>query len=54
MIYESSLKHMKTKRAARKQGSKNITALEVYDLLEMMVLKSFVGFTFCPKVLITW
>ncbi|XP_050132855.1 peroxisomal nicotinamide adenine dinucleotide carrier-like isoform X2 [Malus sylvestris] len=28
MIYESSLKHLKTKRAARKQGSKNITALE--------------------------
>ncbi|XP_048432795.1 peroxisomal nicotinamide adenine dinucleotide carrier isoform X2 [Pyrus x bretschneideri] len=28
MIYESSLKHMKTKRAARKQGSKNVTALE--------------------------
>ncbi|XP_068327947.1 peroxisomal nicotinamide adenine dinucleotide carrier-like [Pyrus communis] len=32
MIYESSLKHMKMKRAARKQGSKNITALEVFLL----------------------
>ncbi|KAM0964197.1 hypothetical protein ACFX13_023514 [Malus domestica] len=32
MIYESSLKHLKTKRAARKQGSKNITALEVFSL----------------------
>ncbi|BFG30465.1 hypothetical protein CerSpe_167390 [Prunus speciosa] len=32
MIYESSLKHLRAKRADRKQGSKNITALEVFLL----------------------
>ncbi|KAF3446970.1 hypothetical protein FNV43_RR12150 [Rhamnella rubrinervis] len=32
MIYESSLKHLRAKRAANKQGLKNITALEVFLL----------------------
>ncbi|KAL3828847.1 hypothetical protein ACJIZ3_017649 [Penstemon smallii] len=30
MIYESLLKHLRTKRAVIKQGSKNITALEIF------------------------
>ncbi|KAG6648164.1 hypothetical protein I3843_07G126400 [Carya illinoinensis] len=30
MIYESLLKHLRRKRAANKQGSKNITSLEVF------------------------
>ncbi|CAK9178251.1 unnamed protein product [Ilex paraguariensis] len=32
MIYESSLKHLKAKRTANKQGLKNATALEVFLL----------------------
>ncbi|XP_073014999.1 peroxisomal nicotinamide adenine dinucleotide carrier-like isoform X4 [Primulina eburnea] len=30
MIYESLLKHLRTKRASKKQGLKNITALEIF------------------------
>jgi len=30
MIYESSLKHLRAKRAAKKQGNTSISALEVY------------------------
>ncbi|XP_057974622.1 peroxisomal nicotinamide adenine dinucleotide carrier-like isoform X3 [Malania oleifera] len=32
MIYESSLKHLRAKRATNKQGLKNVTALEVFLL----------------------
>lgn len=32
MIYESLLKHLRAKRAANKQGSKTVTALEVFLL----------------------
>lgn len=31
MIYETSLKHLKAKRATKKDGSKDVTALEVQN-----------------------
>lgn len=33
MIYESSLKHLRAKRSAKKQGDTAVTALEVYRIL---------------------
>lgn len=33
MIYESSLKHIRAKRSAKKQGDTSVTALEVYRVL---------------------
>ena len=40
MIYETSLKHLRAKRAENKQGLKTVTALEVKYTLEMVKLES--------------
>ncbi|KAH7510813.1 hypothetical protein FEM48_ZijujUnG0085400 [Ziziphus jujuba var. spinosa] len=50
MIYETSLKHLRAKRAANKWGSKRVTALEVSYLLKMFDnVRKYVTVLFATK-----